>query len=1019
MKLMRKVCSFLVIILYSTTIKAQNWVNLAVGDTAKQNFDTVAKTSVAKLPTGWRVGISTIPFTFSSTTQTTTTQTGGISISSNALGGIYNFAAGDTVTATDRAIGGLSDGSAVKSVNLYVDLFNYGATPIGGYIISYDVEKYRNGSNPAGFAVNLGYFTDSLATWNLGPDFTLFFPADVDNKGYTSPVPGLTRHIISKKLDAFVAPNAHCYLAWNYSVNSGNTTTNAQALGIDNVTIVAIPYVSPPSLIAGALNGFGNVCTGTASVPNSFTLTGSNLNGSAIVVGPLVGYRFSTSAVGPFFGTTSPPYIGTSLNATIYVQFTPTSVRSYSGSIPVSGGGVTLVNVAATGSGVNSAPTVSTGNASSITSSGATLAGSIIDSGCSSISTYGIEYSTVNGFANGAGTIVSGSGLNNGNFISPVSGLSSGTAYYYHSFAGNRGDTSYGAQQSFTTNITASLPLNVVATAATDTTSTSFTANWKPAPGAVSYRLDVATTKDFIDDTSPTTVAKWSFPVSSADSLVDTANSANAGKIITATGTNSLTFDVAGYATKAARATNWANGSGAKYWQIEVNTIGQQNLLLSSRQRSSSTGPKDFKVQYRVGSSGTWTDISSPSVTVADDFTTGVVIDKVLPDVCSNQPSVFIRWIMTSNTSVNNGSVGSTGASLIDDILITGSHATYVPGYKDTVVSDTSLAVTGLSPNTTYYYRVRAVDGDTISPNSNIITVTTSTDTTAAPLPLEVVATPATDTTSTSFTANWKPTLGAVSYRLDVATTDDFSGTFVAGYEDILVNDTLQSVTGLAANTTYYYRVRAFDGDAMSPNSNTITVTTLPDSVLPTVLLSFSGVGQNNKNLLQWTTAIENNNRGFDLQRSTDSVHYQSISFVPSAAPGGKSTQQLDYTFNDYDITSDKQFYRLSQVDLDGKNNLSDTILIWNNKIDTPGIANLYPNPATGKINVMISAPAQERITCSITDFAGHKVKQVVQDLNAGSNVFSIDITGLPTGVYYLKCMGTSGAAFNRKFIIR
>jgi len=68
---------------------------------------------------------------------------------------------------------------------------------------------------------------------------------------------------------------------------------------------------------------------------------------------------------------------------------------------------------------------------------------------------------------------------------------------------------------------------------------------------------------------------------------------------------------------------------------------------------------------------------------------------------------------------------------------------------------------------------------------------------------------------------------GASSYRLDVSTSNTFV-TYVTIYHDLNVgNVTSRDVTGLAANTFYYYRVRAFNGNT-SPNSNVIKAKTKP-----------------------------------------------------------------------------------------------------------------------------------------------------------------------------------------------
>ena len=82
--------------------------------------------------------------------------------------------------------------------------------------------------------------------------------------------------------------------------------------------------------------------------------------------------------------------------------------------------------------------------------------------------------------------------------------------------------------------------------------------------------------------------------------------------------------------------------------------------------------------------------------------------------------------------------------------------------------------------------------------------------------------------TATSFTARWSNVSGATGYRLDVATNSSFV-TYVPGYQNLDVgNTTSRNVTGLSANTSHYYRVRAYNGNGSSPNSNVITVKTKP-----------------------------------------------------------------------------------------------------------------------------------------------------------------------------------------------
>src|SRR5206468_1579253 len=84
--------------------------------------------------------------------------------------------------------------------------------------------------------------------------------------------------------------------------------------------------------------------------------------------------------------------------------------------------------------------------------------------------------------------------------------------------------------------------------------------------------------------------------------------------------------------------------------------------------------------------------------------------------------------------------------------------------------------------------------------------------------------------------ANWCSVSGATGYRLDVSPNSSFS-TYVAGYQNLNGgNATTHSVTGLNASTTYYYRVRAYNGAGTSGNSNVVNVTTLSPTGPPVVI---------------------------------------------------------------------------------------------------------------------------------------------------------------------------------------
>lgn len=127
----------------------------------------------------------------------------------------------------------------------------------------------------------------------------------------------------------------------------------------------------------------------------------------------------------------------------------------------------------------------------------------------------------------------------------------------------------------------------------------------------------------------------------------------------------------------------------------------------------------------------------------------------------------------------------------------------------------------------------------------------------AAPTALDAV-----NVTASGFKARWSSSANADAYRLDVSTDAGF-GSYVAGYQNRLVSGTELTVS-LAAGTTYFYRVRAENGDKTSGSSNTVTTVTVPAAPV----LTASDGGQTGKVVLTWT-AVAGADGGYDVFRHT------------------------------------------------------------------------------------------------------------------------------------------------------
>lgn len=352
----KKILSF-TIMLFILFFTQNSWgqVNISAGSTITQNF-SIGTSATATMPSGWKVDKNTTVRTLGtySGAVSTTEQRAGNNMSSTASNGIYNFGAGVEDVATDRSVGGLSSSSSSKSVNVYVDLYNNGASSIGSFTISYNVEKYRNGSNTAGFSIQMYYSTNGSTWTSAGSDFLTSFTADANNNGYAL-APGATVSVTSKTLNVSLASSSHLYLAWNYSVTSGTTTSSAQALGIDDVSITANNSSPTITVSPTSLSGFTYGVGSGPSAEQSFTVSGSNLTNDITLTAP-TNYEISTTSGSGFTSPITLTQSGGTVNSTaIYVRLkSGLGIGNYnSEDISASSTGATTKTVTCSGSVTN------------------------------------------------------------------------------------------------------------------------------------------------------------------------------------------------------------------------------------------------------------------------------------------------------------------------------------------------------------------------------------------------------------------------------------------------------------------------------------------------------------------------------------------------------------------------------------------------------------------------------------------------------------------------------------------
>lgn len=187
-----------------------------------------------------------------------------------------------------------------------------------------------------------------------------------------------------------------------------------------------------------------------------------------------------------------------------------------------------------------------------------------------------------------------------------------------------------------------------------------------------------------------------------------------------------------------------------------------------------------------------------------------------------------IASITATSATITTSEVTSTGGDVLTARgVVYGTTAS--PTLANSVATDGGTSagtfntpLTGLTAGTTYFVRAYATNGASTSYGSEISFVT---------LPAQA-ATPTGGAyleAGTGFTASWSAVAGATGYRLDVATDAGFSS-LVTGFNNLAVAGTSQAITGLAAGTTYYIRVRAENASGAGASSEMLTITTIPSA---------------------------------------------------------------------------------------------------------------------------------------------------------------------------------------------
>lgn len=170
---------------------------------------------------------------------------------------------------------------------------------------------------------------------------------------------------------------------------------------------------------------------------------------------------------------------------------------------------------------------------------------------------------------------------------------------------------------------------------------------------------------------------------------------------------------------------------------------------------------------------------------------------------------------------------------------------------------------------------------------------------------------------------------------------------------------------------------------------------------LPVTLTRFYGERRAGIDNLYWHTASEKNSKGYEIEQSDDGIHFEAIGYVVSLYDGNNN-HPAAYSFeNKHHFYTGVIYYRLQQIDKNGRSTYSDIIRVDGKNNNSMGVS-VYPNPVVEKVNLQIIAPQAGVAVISIVDFQGKEVLRRTRALIEGIQLIELDVNSIVAGTYFL-----------------
>ncbi len=217
-------------------------------------------------------------------------------------------------------------------------------------------------------------------------------------------------------------------------------------------------------------------------------------------------------------------------------------------------------------------------------------------------------------------------------------------------------------------------------------------------------------------------------------------------------------------------------------------------------------------------------------------------------------------------------------------------------------------------------------------------------------------------------------------------------------------------------NGTYGMDVQITSNDPTNPTI-VVPVTMQIGSIIPVELTKFSAVVENGFAKLEWITATETNNSGYQIERKSG-TDWENIGFVKG---NGTTTERSSYSFVDNlsNLKAEKIYYRLKQIDFDGTAHYSNTVEV-SFLPDQFMLMQNYPNPFNPSTTIKFALPKTSEVKLVVFNTLGQVVSELVnQKFDAGYYTVEFNAANLSSGIYYYRLEADNFVSVKKMILIK